>query len=138
MTEKRIWRRDPDSSHRKEPRVLIRVFVEPGELEEAIGFYEELQGMDADMRMPYPEMNLALAAVGAFLIIEGSEESLRPFRATTGTLLVDHVEPYYERLRNAGAEVVAPLHEVPVGAGFTVRHPDGTVVEYVHHRPITG
>jgi uncharacterized glyoxalase superfamily protein PhnB len=138
MTEQRIWRRDPDSSHRKEPRVLIRVFVGPGELEEAIGFYEELQGTDADMRMPYPEKNLALAAVGAFLIIEGDEESLRPFRATTGTLLVDHVEPYYERLLSAGAEVVAAPHEVPVGAGFTVRHPDGAVVEYVHHRPITG
>lgn len=131
----RIWRRDPDSSNRTEPRVLIRVFVGPGELDEAVGFYEGLQGTAADMRMPYPEKRLALAAVGAFLVIEGDEEALRPFRATTGTLLVDHVEPYYERLLNAGAEVVAPLHEVPVGAGFTVRHPDGAVVEYVHHRP---
>jgi uncharacterized glyoxalase superfamily protein PhnB len=137
MTEQRIWRRDPDSSHRTEPRVLIRVFVRPGGLEEAIDFYERLQGTAVDMRMPYPEKNLSLAAVGAFLIIEGDEESLRPFRATTGTLLVDHVEPYYERLRSAGAEVVAPLQAAPVGAGFTVRHPDGAVVKYVHHRPIT-
>jgi uncharacterized glyoxalase superfamily protein PhnB len=135
MTEQ-IWRRDPDSSHREEPRVLIRVFVGPGELDEAIGFYEELLGTSVDMRMPYPEKNLVLAAVGAFLIIEGDEESLRPFRATTGTLLVYHVEPYYERLLSAGAEVVGPFQQVPVGAGFTVRHPDGAVVEYVHHRPI--
>ncbi|GAA4493832.1 hypothetical protein GCM10023191_031950 [Actinoallomurus oryzae] len=85
--------------------------------------------------MPYPEKNLVLAAVGAFLIIEGDEESLRPFRATTGTLLVDDVEPYLERLLSAGAEVVGSLKQVPVGAGFTARHPDGAVVEYVHHRP---
>ncbi|WP_285583824.1 VOC family protein [Actinoallomurus iriomotensis] len=135
MTQQ-IWRRDPDSSHRTEPRVLIRVFVGPGELDEAIGFYETSQGTTLDMRMPYPEKNLVLAAVGAFLIIEGDEESLRPYRATTGTLLVDDVEPYHERLLSAGAEIVGPLRKVPVGAGFTVRHPDGAVVEYVHHRPV--
>ncbi|WP_037912663.1 VOC family protein [Actinacidiphila yeochonensis] len=134
MTDK-LWLRDPDSSRRKEPRVLIRVFVAPGGLEEAIGFYERLQGTSADMLMPYPEMDLRLAAVGAFLVIEGDEDSLRPFRATTGTLLVDDVEPYYERLLAEGAQVVAPPQRVPVGANFTVRHPDGTVVEYVHHRP---
>jgi hypothetical protein len=25
--------------------------------------------------------------------------------------------------------------DVPTGAGFIARHPDGTIVEYVHHRP---
>lgn len=134
MTTSGIWRREPDSSRRAQPRVFVRVFVPPGALDAAIGFYEQVQQTVVDMRMPYPEKNLALAAVGAFLIIEGDDASLRPFRATTGTLLVDRVEPYYARLRDAGAEVVAPLHVVPVGAGFTVRHPDGAVVEYVHHR----
>ena len=67
-----LWRKHMDSSHLAEPRTLVRVYVEPGELDAAIGFYEKL------------------------------------------------VHPPAERLG---------------GAGCTVRHPDGTVIEYVHYRP---
>ncbi|GAA3655939.1 hypothetical protein GCM10022224_018850 [Nonomuraea antimicrobica] len=58
-----------------------------------------------------------------------------PFRDTVGTLLVDDVRPHHDRLVAEGAEIIFPLQEVPTGAGFNARHPDGTVVEYVHHRP---
>ncbi|MFE0423688.1 VOC family protein [Streptomyces sp. NPDC058953] len=134
-TAPQVWRRHNDSSDLREPRVLIRVFVEPGELESRIAFYERLQDVDADARFAFPAKNLRLATVGAFLLIEGGREDLRPFRSTTGTLLVDDVRPYYDRLVAEGAEIVFPLQEVPTGAGFNARHPDGTVVEYVHHRP---
>ena len=93
------------------------------------------------MYMPIPSRDgdprggLTLAAVGGFLILEGSPSQLEPFRDTVGTLLVDDVEPYLERLLASGATVVHPLTQVSVGAGFTVRHPDGAQVEYVHHRP---
>ncbi|MHA6804019.1 VOC family protein [Salinifilum ghardaiensis] len=76
-----------------------------------------------------------MATVGAFVLIEGGDEDLRPFRSTTGTLLVDDVQPYYDRLVAEGAEIIFPLQHVPTGAAFNARHPDGTVVEYVHHRP---
>ncbi|MCF2533995.1 VOC family protein [Yinghuangia soli] len=128
-----VWRRVNDSSGLAEPRVLIRVFLAPGGLDAAVGFYEELQGVAADARFAFGA--LRLATVGAFLLLEGPEADLAPFRSTTGTLLVDDVRPYYDRLVAAGAEIVFPLQEVPTGAGFNVRHPDGTVVEYVHHRP---
>ncbi|MGV9269063.1 VOC family protein [Kitasatospora sp. NPDC003701] len=129
----RVWRRTNDSSHLAEPRVLIRVFLEPDGLDAAVAFYERLQSVTADARFTFG--SLGLATVGAFLLIAGDEEELAPFRSTTGTLLVDDVRPYYERLLAEGAEIVFPLQEVPTGAGFNVRHPDGTVVEYVHHRP---
>jgi uncharacterized glyoxalase superfamily protein PhnB len=128
-----VWRLSNDSSGLTEPRVLIRVFLPPGALDDAVAFYERLQGREVDGRFSFGA--LRLATVGAFLLIEGPEEDLRPFRSTTGTLLVDDVRPYYERLVAAGAEIVFPLQEVPTGAGFNARHPDGTVVEYVHHRP---
>jgi predicted enzyme related to lactoylglutathione lyase len=86
------------------------------------------------MRMPYPERGLVLAAVGGFLIIEGTDETLAPFRQTVGTQLVHDADVYFERLLALGAEVIHPPIDVPVGRGFTVRHPDGTIVEYVHHR----
>ncbi len=128
-----MWRLRNDTSDLTEPRVLIRVFLAPGTLEESTGFYEKLQGVAADGRFDFG--TLRLATVGAFLLIEGSDEDLAPFRSTTGTLLVDDVRPYYDRLVAAGAEIVFPLQEVPTGAAFNARHPDGTVVEYVHHRP---
>ncbi|WP_223291050.1 VOC family protein [Streptomyces avicenniae] len=128
-----MWRRENDSSGLTEPRVLVRVFLAPEAIEAGIGFYERLQGRSADARFTFGA--LRLATVGAFLLIAGTEEELRPYRATTGTLLVDDVRPYHDRLVAEGAAVVLPLQEVPTGAGFTARHPDGTVVEYVHHRP---
>ncbi|MDR6866112.1 putative glyoxalase superfamily protein PhnB [Microbacterium resistens] len=129
-----FWR-DQTSTEGKPPRVMIRVFTPPGTLEERISFYEDLQGVDADVWFPFPDARLRLAMVGAFLIIEGDDEALAPFRSTTGTLLVDDVQPYYDKLVAAGAEIIFPLQQVPTGAGFNAVHPDGTVVEYVHHRP---
>lgn len=102
-----VWRRVKDSSGLAEPRVLVRAFVGPGELEGAIRFYERAQGRTADARFAFGA--LRLATVGAFLVIAGTEEDLRPYRATTGTLLVNDVRPYLERLVAGGAEVVHAL-----------------------------
>ncbi|KMU66587.1 Lactoylglutathione lyase [Stenotrophomonas maltophilia] len=115
--------------------MLIRVFVAPGELERSVAFYEQLQGVVADAGFPFPDAGLRLAMVGAFLLIEGCDEALAPFTSTTGTLLVDDVRPYHDKLVAAGAEIIFPLQVVPTGAAFNAVHPDGTVVEYVHHRP---
>lgn len=138
LTEAGFWRKTADSSQLREPRVLIRVFVGEGEIDHAIAFYERLQGVPADMRFSFPQQQLVLAAVGPFLILEGSEDNLRPFRSTTATLLVDDITPYYQRLKEAGAEIFFGPAEVPTGAGFNARLPDGTTIEYVHHRPAPG
>ncbi|MFI9816098.1 VOC family protein [Saccharothrix variisporea] len=130
-----LWRRDPDSSTRTAPRVYIRAFVPPGGLADAIGFYERLQDVEVDLRFDYPEKGLSLATVGAFLLIEGDAETTTPYRATHGTLLVNDVTTYLTRLEAEGATITDPPVDVPTGVGFTARHPDGTVVEYVHHRP---
>jgi predicted enzyme related to lactoylglutathione lyase len=139
-----LWRKNFDSSHLTEPRALLHVYVAPGEIDAAIGFYEKLLGVENDMYVSIPpdpadsHGGLTLATVGSFLILEGSAEQLAPFWATAGTLLVDDIGPYFERLMAQGAEVVQPPAERLGGAGFTVRHPDGIVMEYVHHRPSDG
>jgi predicted enzyme related to lactoylglutathione lyase len=138
LTETGLWRKQADSSQRREPRVLIRVYVGEGEIDNAIAFYEKLQGVQMDMRFDFPEHRLVLAAVGPFLILEGAEDSLRPFRSTVGTLLVDDIYPYHQRLLAAGAEIFFGPVEVPTGACFNARLPDGTTIEYVHHRPREG
>lgn len=106
MSQPFLWRRVNDSSGFAEPRVFIRVYLEPGSIDAAIAFYEDLQGVAHDMRFDFPEKRLTLAAVGAFLLLEGSDEALAPFRSTTGTLLVDDIEPYHRRLLAAGAQVI--------------------------------
>ncbi|MGW0531883.1 VOC family protein [Streptomyces sp. NPDC003032] len=130
-----MWRRHNDSSGLTAPRALIRVYTGPGTLDAVAASYERLLGTERDMRFTYPEKNLALAAVGPFLLIEGTEETLAPFRATNGTLLVDSAQAYLERLAAEGAEITDPLTKVPTGSGFTARHRDGTLIEYVEHRP---
>ncbi|MGC0415742.1 VOC family protein [Embleya sp. AB8] len=130
-----MWRRDNDSSTLTRPRAFLRVFVEPGGLEAAAKFYEDLQGVERDMWFTFREYGLALAAVGGFLLIEGEAATVERFRSTTGTLLVPELAPYLERLVAAGAEITDPLRHVPTGSGLTARHPDGTIVEYVEHRP---
>ncbi|TGA92100.1 VOC family protein [Streptomyces sp. MZ04] len=130
-----MWRRSTDSSALTEPRTFVRVFTGPGTLESVTAFYEQLLGVERDMWFTYPDLSLGLAAVGGFLLIEGTEESVAPFRATAGTLLVDSAQKYLDRLTAAGAEITDPLKAVPTGAGFSARHPDGTVIEYVEHRP---
>jgi predicted enzyme related to lactoylglutathione lyase len=130
-----LERRSADSSHLTEPRVFLRVFTGPGTLEALTSSYERLLGTERDMWFTYPEKQLALAAVGGFLLIEGTDEVLAPFRATHGTLLVASVDAYLARLAEEGAEVLVPVHRVPTGSGFTARHADGLVVEYVEHRP---
>jgi predicted enzyme related to lactoylglutathione lyase len=139
-----LWRKNLDSSHLAEPRSLLHVYVAPGELDGAIEFYEKLLGVENDIYISIPpdpanpQGDLTLAAVGGFLIFEGSPEQLAPFWATAGTLLVDDIGPYFERLTAQGAQVVHPPAERLGGAGFTVCHPDGTVIDYVHHRPSDG
>lgn len=135
MTESSLWRRVSDSSELKEPRVFIRVYLEPGQLDSAVAFYERLQSTTIDMRFDFPEHKLVLASVGAFLLLEGTAESLSPFRSTTGTLLVDDIYPYHDRLVAAGANVIFGPAKAPTGACFNAILPDGTVVEFVHHRP---
>ncbi|MFD4631952.1 VOC family protein [Streptomyces sp. NPDC058284] len=130
-----MWRRRNDSTDLTEPRPFIRVYTGPGTLDALAASYERLLGTERDMWFTYPEKNLALAAVGAFLLIEGTEETLAPFRATHGTLLVDSAATYLDRLAAEGAEITEPLIKVPTGSGFTARHRDGTVIEYVEHRP---
>ena len=49
-----LWRNSMDSSHLVQPRVLVRVYVAPGEMDDAIEFYEKVLGVDCDMYLSIP------------------------------------------------------------------------------------
>lgn len=74
-----------------------------------------------------------MAQVASILFIGGSEASLAPFLKTHMTFMVEGMAGYANSLPGMGAEILEPPKRVPTGTNMLVRHPDGTVVEYVEH-----
>ncbi len=112
-------------------QILKRFYVE--DIEAAIAFYEKILDEKCDLRFKYPQENLELAQIGNILILAGSNEALKPFRDTKATFLVESVIEFKDFLLNNGATIIRDLKAVPTGMNMTVKHLDGTVVEYVEH-----
>ena len=85
------------------------------------------------MRFEIPQIGLELAQVGDILLIAGSDEALKPFRSTQATMLVDSLDEFKTYLEKKGAEIIRGPNTVPTGMNMTVRHPDGSIIEYVEH-----
>ncbi|MEU2794019.1 lactoylglutathione lyase [Streptomyces sp. NPDC007100] len=135
----RWFRTTPDSSVRSGPRLLARSLIHAADLDERIGFYEQLFGVPADLRMPIPDFGgLELAAVGNLLLIA----SVRPFtqiqRQTAYSLIVPSLAAQLDTVRRAGGTVVEPPERILPGARARVRYPDGSLAELVEHRPQPG
>lgn len=135
----RWFRTTPDSSVRGGPRLLARSLIRAADLDERIGFYEQLLGVPADLRMPIPDFGgLELAAVGNLLLIA----SVRPFtpiqRQTAYSLIVPSLAAQLETVRRAGGTVVEPPERILPGTRARVRYPDGSLAELVEHRPQPG
>ena len=116
----------------KVKQILNRFYVH--EMDKAVKFYENLLNEKCKLRIPYPQANLELAQVGSILLICGSNEALQPFKDTKATFLVDSVTEYREFLLNNGATIIRDLKEVPTGINMTVKHSDGSIIEYVEFR----
>lgn len=112
-------------------RTLARVCTTS--FDETVQFYESLTGTTAVSRFGMPETGLELAVVQDIIIIGGTEEALHPFRPTSATYLVDSLDEYHRFLTANGAGIIRPPQQVPTGRNMTVRHPDGSIVEYVEH-----
>lgn len=112
-------------------KILSRVYVE--DLDEHLNFYEKLMGMKVEMRTPLPDLGLELAQIDDLLIIAGLEQTLKPFKRTQSTFLVDSVEEYRVFLEENGSKIIRGPQRVPTGVHMTVQHPDGTIFEYVQH-----
>lgn len=112
--------------------VLNRFYV--NNIEEAIKFYEKILNIKSSSRFKYVEMGLELASVGNILVIAGTDEALKPFRETSATFLVDSISEFKDYFLMHGVEIIRDIKKVPTGFNMTVKHPDGTIVEYVEHK----
>ena len=115
-------------------QILNRFYV--NDIEQSIEFYEKVLNEKCNLRFQYSEMNLELAQIGKILIISGSDVALKPFRDTQATFLVDSVIEYKDFLLSNGATIIRDLKKVPTGMNMTVKHLDGTIIEYVEHKKV--
>ncbi|MCD8031555.1 MAG: VOC family protein [Bacteroides sp.] len=109
--------------------VLSRFYVQ--EIEESIQLYENLLSTKCSLRFQYEETGLEIAQVGNVLILAGSEEALKPFRETKATFIVNSIEEFKNYLIEKGSVMIRDIKEVPTGKNMTVKHCDGTMIEYV-------
>ena len=115
-------------------QILSRLYV--ADLNPALDFYEELLETPVAMRFEIPQTGVELAQISTILLIAGSEEALKPFRNTQATFLVDSLDKFKTFLEENGAEIIRGPSKVPTGRNMTVRHSDGSVIEYVEHSKI--
>jgi len=115
-------------------QILCRFYV--NDIDNGIEFYEKVINEKCSSRFKYSEANLEIARVGSILIISGSYEALKPFKDTQATFLVDSIVEYKDFLLNNGAEVINDIKVVPTGMNMTIKHSDGTIVEYVEHKKL--
>ena len=114
---------------------LARVYVGPADLEQTLGWYEQLLDETCWLRFAYEEQGLELACVGSVLILAGSSTRLERFRQTDATFLVDDIEAFRKHLLATDARITEEPKDVPTGRNMRAIHPDGTVIEYVQHAP---
>ncbi|MEN6554031.1 MAG: VOC family protein [Methanobacterium sp.] len=112
-------------------QTLSRLYI--NDLNSALEFYGELLGSPAAMRFKIPQIGLELAQIENILLIAGSDEALKPFRSTQATFLVDSLDEFRAYLEEKGAEIIRGPDKVPTGRNMTVKHSDGSIIEYVEH-----
>ena len=112
-------------------KLLSRIYVT--DLDKHLDFYEALLDSKTELRFTMPQTGLELAQIGNMLIIAGSEDSLKPFRETKVTVLVDSIDQFKAFLEKRGSKIVRGPSKVPTGINMTVQHPDGSIFEYVEH-----
>ena len=114
--------------------VLIRVFIDPEELDTTIAFYEKIFCSKCKMRFQYPAVGLELAQIKSVLLIAGTKSAREPFQMTQATFVVDCVIDFKDTLIANNAIILEQPKNVPTGKNMRVQHPDGIIVEYVEHK----
>lgn len=113
----------------KVAEVFSRIYV--NDIESAIPFYEGLLNTKCARRFEYSEMGLELANIGPLIIVAGPDSALEQFRETRATFIVDSVEEVKTFILCENGVVVRDIRKVPTGYNLTMRHADGSVIEYV-------
>ena len=109
-------------------RTYARIYAD--NLDAALTSLHAVTGEPVAARFSMPN-GLELATIGRVLVVAGDEQTLEPYTATAGTLIVDDLEECLLRLNQAGAQIVRGPQEVPTGRNLTATLPGDMQIEYV-------
>lgn len=112
-------------------RTYARLWTD--DLDQALPLLEELTGEPPHLRLAFHE--IALAAIGNFLVIAGPAEERARYAHASATVVVDDLDALQATLTAAGATVTTPATDGPTGRFLYARHADGAEVEYVEWTP---
>jgi hypothetical protein len=108
----------------------FRLYVEPGQLESTIAFYEGIQRKPCDRRIVIADAGIEVAIVGGFILLAGNAQALAPVRDAQAVLMVDSLDEFAPWLQANGAAILHGPRTALGGRHLTARNPDGLVVEY--------
>ncbi|SCD70303.1 glyoxalase [Streptomyces sp. DvalAA-19] len=103
------------------------------DLDQALPLLEELTGEEPHLRLAFEQV--ALAAIGNFLVIAGPAEERARYSHASATVVVDDLDALLATLTSAGATVTTPTTGGPTGRFLYAHHADGAEIEYVEWTP---
>ncbi|MFD5940999.1 VOC family protein [Streptomyces griseus] len=103
------------------------------DLDRMLPLLEELTGEQPHLRLAFEE--IALAAIGDFLVIAGPAEERARYGHASATVVVDDLAALQATLRSAGATITTPETGGPTGRYLYARHVGGAEIEYVEWTP---
>ncbi|MFJ9690142.1 VOC family protein [Streptomyces bacillaris] len=103
------------------------------DLDQALPLLEELTGEEPHLRLAFEQV--ALAAIGNFLVIAGPAGERARYSHASATVVVDDLDALLAMLASAGATVTTPTTGGPTGRFLYARHADGAEIEYVEWTP---
>jgi hypothetical protein len=107
----------------------FRLYVEPGQLESTIAFYESIQGKPCERRIVIAEAGIEVAVVGGFILLAGNAQALTPVRDAQAVLMVDSLDEFAPWLQANGAIIVTPSYRYPVELApilLSIRRPNAS------------
>ncbi|MYU01728.1 MULTISPECIES: VOC family protein [unclassified Streptomyces] len=103
------------------------------DLDRALPLLEELTREQPHLRLAFEQV--ALAAIGNFLVIAGPAGERARYSHASATVVVDDLDALLATLTAAGATVTTPTTGGPTGRFLYARHADGAEIEYVEWTP---
>jgi hypothetical protein len=101
--------------------------IEVADIDEVLPLYEKLTGVSAQRSS---RRGLDLAWLGSIVLLSGPSELLAEFRRAA-TLTVVDLQVAVDAVELAGGSIIEGPGPIPGGLRAIVRHPDGSVIEYL-------
>lgn len=114
---------------------MVRVDIETSEMNKTIQFYEDLYQEKCKARFHYDDLNLELAVISHVLIMAGDTETRKELAIASATFAVDSIQEAKKFLEERGAVCLTEPRQTPGSWIMFVKHPDGSIAEYVQPLP---